>query len=81
MIKIFDIIIIKIINPFFKAKLIIFEQISFAPSTNDIVSVFKDDTIYVWSSETIALKCQFNVESSGGQQTAKHFYKCFSLTG
>ena len=35
-------------------------KICFAPSTNDIISLFKDDTIYVWSTnECVSLKCQF----------------------
>lgn len=57
-------------------------RISFAPCTNDIVSLFKDDTIYVWSSDSsIGLKCQFNVdEKATSDDTPKHFYKCFSVS-
>jgi WD40 repeat protein len=53
-------------------------KICFAPVTNDIISVFKDDSIYVWSSDSISLKCQFNSEPNEGKQ---HFYKCFSISG
>ncbi len=61
-------------------------KICFAPSTNDIISLFKDDTIYIWSSENISLKCQFNVYENNEnnnqtyEQTPIHFYKCLSIS-
>lgn len=69
---------------FFLGKIIIifYLKICFAPTTNDIITVFKDDSIYVWTSENISLKCQFNtcVESSSSSSEPKHFYKCFSVS-
>ncbi len=54
-------------------------EICFAPSTNDILAVFKDDSIYVWSMPNVNLKCQFNT-SDEPNQIAKHFYKCLTVS-
>lgn len=51
-------------------------KISFAPSTNDIVCIFKDDSIFVWSSERIELKCQFDVSEEDMIS-----YRAYSISG
>ena len=35
----------------------------------------------MWSSESISLKCQFNVNENSKDQQVKHHYKCFSVSG
>lgn len=52
-------------------------KICFAPTTCDIISIFKDDSIYVWTSENISLKCSFNTDVNDEESK---FYKCFSIS-
>jgi WD40 repeat protein len=42
--------------------------------------MFKDETIYVWSSETIKLKCQFNSSLQTSTEPNKTSYKSFSIS-
>ena len=59
-------------------------KICFAPTTNDIVSIFKDDTIAVWSSESITLKFQqdgIDESADSKDDTPKHFYKYLTISG
>ena len=52
-------------------------KISFAPISNQIVALFKDDSIYIWSSDATSLKSHLNYN----KEVSKDFYNCLSISG
>ena len=52
-----------------------FSQVLFLPLSNTIVTCFKDDSLFVWDSET--LKCKFQLPVPP-QESKQHHYRALA---